>query len=53
MKELLRQHFSSVVLAIAILLAVIIHALTTRYVPVKNRGYTDVVDRWTGYTESH
>jgi hypothetical protein len=48
MKELLKQHFSSIVLVVAILLAVIIHSLTTRYVPVKHAVYMDIVDRWTG-----
>jgi hypothetical protein len=48
MKELLKQHLGSIVLAAAILLAVIIHALTTRYVPVKHDVYMDIVDRWTG-----
>ena len=51
MKELARQHFGSIVLAAAILLAVIVHAVTTRYVPVTAGGSAYVVDRWTGKTE--
>jgi hypothetical protein len=48
MKELIKQHFGSVVLAVAILLAVIIHGCTIRYVALKGAFGTDVVDRWTG-----
>jgi hypothetical protein len=52
MKELVRQHFGSIVLAAAILLAVIIHAVITRYLPVTAGGFAYVLDRWTGKTES-
>ena len=48
MKDLFNKHLGSIALAIAILLAVIIHALTTRYVVVKTGQSYDVIDRWTG-----
>jgi hypothetical protein len=51
-KELLEQHLGSIVLAIAILVAVIIHARARRYVMIKTKSRIgdDVVvyDRWTG-----
>jgi len=48
MKEIVKQHLGSIVLAVAILLAVIIYAVTTRYVPVAHGDYMNIVDRWTG-----
>ncbi len=52
MKELLKQHFGSVVLAVAILLTVIFYARATRYVMIKTHSRigddVQVYDRWTG-----
>jgi hypothetical protein len=51
-KELLKQHLGSIVLAIAILAAVIIHARASRYVMIKTKSRigdtVEVYDRWTG-----
>jgi hypothetical protein len=48
MRELIKQHFGSVVIAVAILLAVIIHAFATRYAAVHHSGVVIIVDHWTG-----
>jgi len=52
-KELLKQHLGSIAIAVAIFLAVVIHAVTTRYIVVKTKSLsgrddTHIFDRWTG-----